>query len=114
MMRTDGGYRGRVARGPARPGRRSAAGRAELRGVLARTRSRVHGLVRRLEGDLPELTPAQLAARQRWQNRWTLPIIVAAVLPLFTAADVNRSVELIVGIGSWLIFLVDLIVQRRI
>ena len=82
--------------------------------MLARTRSRVHGLVARLEGDRPALTPAQLAARQRWQNRWTLPIIVAAVLPLFTAADVNIWVELIVGIGSWLIFLVDMIVQRRI
>ena len=36
------------------------------------------------------------------------------MLPLFTAVDVNRWVEVIVGVGAWLIFLVDLIVQRRI
>ena len=114
-MRTGGGYRGRWPRRRARRRRRRTSERgAEPRGVLARTRSRVHGLLARLEGDRPALTPAQLAARQRWQNRWTLPIIVAAVLPLFTAGDVNVWVELVVGVGSWLIFLVDMIVQRRI
>jgi voltage-gated potassium channel len=82
--------------------------------VFARTRTRVHGLLERLEGDRPPLTRAQREARQRWQDRWTIPIIVAAILPLFTAADVTFAIELVVGLGTWLIFLVDLFVQRRI
>ena len=74
----------------------------------------MHGLLERVEVGRPPLTADQRAARQRWQDRWTIPIILAAVLPLFTAADVQPAVEIVVGVGSWLIFLVDLIVQRRI
>lgn len=82
--------------------------------MFARISSRAHALVQRAEADLPPLTPAQRSRRRRWQDRWTIPIIVAAILPLFTAADVTFAVEVVVGIGTWLIFLVDLIVQRRI
>jgi hypothetical protein len=47
------------------------------------------------------LTPEQLAARERWQHIWTLPIIVAAVVPLFVTSPDARWAQLIVGIGSW-------------
>jgi voltage-gated potassium channel len=60
------------------------------------------------------LTPAQLAARERWQRIWTVPIIVAAAVPLFVTSPDARWVQLGVGIGSWIVFVVDLIVQRRI
>jgi voltage-gated potassium channel len=60
------------------------------------------------------LTPDQEAARGRWQGRWNLPIIVAAVLPLFVTSPQSRVVELVIGIGSWLVFAIDLHVQRRI
>ena len=60
------------------------------------------------------LTPEQLAARERWQPIWTVPIIVAAVVPLFVTSPDTRWVQLGVGIGSWLVFVVDLVVQRRI
>ncbi len=60
------------------------------------------------------LTHDQEAARARWQARWNLPIIVAAVLPLFVTSPQSRVIELVVGVGSWIVFVVDLYVQRRI
>jgi voltage-gated potassium channel len=59
-------------------------------------------------------TREQLQARERWQARWNLPIIVAAVLPLFVTSPKSEWVEVVVGVGSWLVFVVDLVVQRRI
>lgn len=60
------------------------------------------------------LTEAQRAARARWQARWNLPILVAAFLPLFMTSPDTRVVDLVVGLGSWAVFIVDLVVQRRI
>ncbi|MGO9750909.1 MAG: potassium channel family protein [Solirubrobacteraceae bacterium] len=60
------------------------------------------------------LTSEQLQARDRWQARWNLPIILAALLPLFVTSPKSRWVEVAVGIGSWLVFVIDLVVQRRI
>lgn len=60
------------------------------------------------------LTPEQLEARERWQQRWNLPIILAAVIPLFATSPPNRIAALAVGLGSWVVFVVDLYVQRRI
>lgn len=68
---------------------------------------------RRDAGDVP-LTEAQRAARARWQARWNLPIIVAAFLPFFVTSPDTPVATLIVGIGSWVVFIVDLVVQRRI
>lgn len=62
----------------------------------------------------PPLTPEQLHARERWQARWNLPIILAALLPLFVTSPKDGWVEVAVGAGSWLVFVVDLVVQRRI
>jgi len=60
------------------------------------------------------LTDEQLRSRERWQARWNGPIIVAAVLPLFVTSPQSRWVEVGVGVGAWLVFVVDLVVQRRI
>jgi voltage-gated potassium channel len=62
----------------------------------------------------PPLTDAQREARDRWQRRWNLPIIVAAFLPLFLTDPRNLAIEVGVGLGSWVVFVVDLVVQRRI
>lgn len=62
----------------------------------------------------PALTDAQREARDRWQRRWTLPIIVAAFLPLFMTDPQNLAIEVGVGLGSWAVFVADLVVQRRI
>src|SRR6478752_2742670 len=63
---------------------------------------------------MPPLTEAQLRARERWQEIWNLPILLAAFIPLFVTSPKSRAIEIFVGIGSWLVFVVDLIVQLRI
>src|SRR3954447_9033875 len=60
------------------------------------------------------LTAEQLKAIDRWQSRWNLPLILAALLPLFISSPDTRWVEVVVGVGSWLVFVVDLVMQRRI
>jgi voltage-gated potassium channel len=60
------------------------------------------------------LTAEQLQARERWQEHWNLPIILAALVPLFVTSPKYRWVAVVVGLGSWLVFLIDLVVQRRI
>ena len=60
------------------------------------------------------LTPEQLRARDRWQSHWNLPIILAALVPLFVNSPDTRWVQLVVGLGSWIVFVIDLVVQLRI
>jgi voltage-gated potassium channel len=60
------------------------------------------------------LTPEQVKARESWQARWNAPILLAALVPLFVTSPKTRWVQVLVGLGSWLVFLVDLVVQRRI
>jgi voltage-gated potassium channel len=62
----------------------------------------------------PTLTAEQTAARERWQRRWNLPILLAAFVPLFMTSPQSRWVQIGVGVGSWLVFVVDLVVQLRI
>jgi voltage-gated potassium channel len=64
--------------------------------------------------DRTPLTAEQVDERQRWQARWNLPILLAALVPLFVNSPQSRVVQIVVGVGSWLVFLVDLVVQRRI
>jgi voltage-gated potassium channel len=77
-----------------------------MAGRLERARARF--------GRRDDLTAKQAAARERWQRRWNLPILLAAFVPLFVTSPKSRAVELAIGVGSWLVFLVDLVVQRRI
>ena len=76
---------------------------------------RVFGRVReRLAKRDPPLTPDQQAALHRWQARSNLAILLAAIVPLFVISPKSRVTELVVGIGSWLVFAYDLRVRRRI
>ena len=62
----------------------------------------------------PPVTPEQQAARARWQARWNLPILLAAFVPLFLTSPRSQAIAIAVGVGSWIVFVVDLVVQRRI
>ena len=46
------------------------------------------------------LTSEQLQARERWQDRWNLPIILAALVPLFVTSPKAHWVQVTVGLGS--------------
>lgn len=61
-------------------------------------------------GRADELTPEQQAARDRWQRLWNVPILLAAFIPLFVTSPSSRVVEIAIGVGSWLVFLIDLVV----
>src|SRR5215471_2715432 len=76
----------------------------------------MRGLTRRRgrPGRESGLSAQQSAARERWQRRWNLPILLAALVPLFVNSPESRAVQVFIGIGSWLVFMVDLVVQRRI
>jgi voltage-gated potassium channel len=67
-----------------------------------------------MRAPLTPLTEEQVKARERWQARFNVPIIAAAVIPLFVTSPKTRWVQVLVGVGSWLVFVVDLVVQRRI
>jgi voltage-gated potassium channel len=60
------------------------------------------------------LTAEQTKARERWQARWNTPILLAALVPLFVTSPKTRWVQVVVGLGSWVVFVIDLVVQRRI
>src|SRR3954469_6981186 len=60
------------------------------------------------------LSADQLRASERWQSHWNLPLILAALLPLFITSPETRWVEVVVGLGTWVLFVVDLVAQRRI
>jgi len=70
--------------------------------------------VRARFGRADDLTAEQKAARARWERRWNLPILLAAFVPLFVTSPSSRAVAVVIGVGSWLVFLIDLYVQRRI
>lgn len=75
---------------------------------------RLHWRLNRDGERRPPLTSEQLAARERWQQLWNVPILLAAIVPLFATSPPNEIGALVVGLGSWVVFVVDLIVQRRI
>jgi hypothetical protein len=58
---------------------------------------------------LTAVTEEQVKARDRWQARWNIPIFVAAVVPLFFTSPKTRWTQVLVGLGSWLVFVVDLL-----
>jgi len=60
------------------------------------------------------LTDVQMQARERWE-RWFGPaILFAAIVPLFVTSPKTHWVAVAVGFGSWVVFVIDLVVQRRI
>jgi voltage-gated potassium channel len=61
-----------------------------------------------------DLSPEQDRALAAWRHRSNLPILLAAIVPLVVTSPQVRAVSFVVGVGSWLVFLVDLVVHRRI
>lgn len=61
----------------------------------------------------PVLTQEQLDARARWQSVWLLPLMIAAIVPIFITSDDRPVVEIVVAFGSWAIFVIDLVQQMR-
>jgi voltage-gated potassium channel len=43
-----------------------------------------------------------------------LPIVLSAVLPLILAPEPGKPVSLVIGVGSWLVFVFDFIVHERL
>lgn len=77
----------------------------------------MHARLQRIQARLgrpDELSAEQLEARERWGRRWNLPILLAAFIPLFVTSPSSRVAAIVIGVGSWLVFLIDLHVQRRI
>ena len=73
------------------------------------------GRLRKLLADhSPPLTSDQREALEHWRARSNLAILLAAIVPLFVTSPQSRITALVVGIGSWLVFVVDLVVRRRI
>ena len=60
------------------------------------------------------LAAEQLKARKRWESAWNLALFVAAILPFFVTSSKTEWVQVAVGLGSWLVFAIDLVVQLRI
>jgi voltage-gated potassium channel len=56
---------------------------------------------------------ADAAFLKRFDNWMQLPIIVSAILPLIVAPETNGWVGVVVGVTTWLVFLVDYVVQAR-
>jgi hypothetical protein len=48
------------------------------------------------------------------QRTSNVAILLAAFVPLFVNSPKSPAVAIAIGVGSWLAFLVDLVVQRRI
>jgi voltage-gated potassium channel len=57
---------------------------------------------------------AQSAALDRWRAKFNIPILLAALVPLFVTSPQSKWTEIAIGFGSWIVFVVDLVVRRRI
>ena len=66
-----------------------------------------------------ELRPGQPRAErdaaflERYDARMRLPIVAAAILPLIVAPESTGWLGVVIGVGTWLVFLVDYVVQAR-
>ncbi len=58
-------------------------------------------------------TDADAAFLARYDSTMRLPIIVSALLPLIVAPQQGDPVSVVIGIVTWLVFLVDYIVHAR-
>ena len=56
---------------------------------------------------------ADAAFLERFDSIIRLPLIVSAVLPLIVSPEEGNVVSLVIGIVTWLVFLVDYVVHRR-
>ena len=76
--------------------------------------SRCDDRVGGMNGNSERIASTSDGALEAWRARWNLPILLAAIVPLIVTSPQVRAVAIVVGLGSWLVFVVDLIMQRRI
>jgi voltage-gated potassium channel len=50
---------------------------------------------------------------ERFNTRMQLPIIASAILPLVIVPESNGWIGVVVGVVTWLVFLLDYVVQDR-
>ncbi|MFZ0325169.1 MAG: potassium channel family protein [Actinomycetes bacterium] len=63
----------------------------------------------------PDSADERAAVLARWNKMWTPWVIVSAVIPLFGVTDPSQGpVVTIVGVATWLVFLVDLLIHLRL
>lgn len=58
-------------------------------------------------------TPSDAAALRRYDARMSLPIVLAALLPLVIVPTTGDWLGVVVGVTSWVVFLVDFVVHNR-
>jgi len=56
---------------------------------------------------------ADAAFLERFDAAFRLPIIISAVLPLIVAPEPGKVVSIVIGVVTWLVFLVDYVVHLR-
>jgi voltage-gated potassium channel len=56
---------------------------------------------------------ADAAELSRHDKRMELPLILSAVLPLLLVPQNGHPVSIVIGIGSWVVFVYDFVVHRR-
>jgi voltage-gated potassium channel len=57
---------------------------------------------------------ADAAALSRHDRRIELPLVLSALLPLVVVPQTGHPVSVVIGIVSWLVFLYDFVVHRRL
>jgi len=63
------------------------------------------------QGEPP--SDADAAFLEHFDSAFRLPIIISAVLPLIVAPEQGNVVSLVIGVVTWLVFLVDYVVHLR-
>ena len=58
-------------------------------------------------------TDADAAFLERFDSDFRIPLIVSAILPLIVAPQTGNWVSLVIGVVTWLVFLVDYVVHLR-
>ena len=58
-------------------------------------------------------TPEDAAYLERFDAAFRVPIIISAVLPLIVAPEPGKVVSAVIGVVTWLVFVVDYVVHRR-
>jgi voltage-gated potassium channel len=59
-------------------------------------------------------SPQAAARLETYERRIRVPIVLSAVLPLLLVPEPGHPVAVVVGIGTWLVFLVDFVVHTRL
>src|SRR6478609_4314285 len=54
------------------------------------------------------------AALARYDKRAPIPLVLSAVLPLIVAPQPGNPVSVVIGVLSWLVFVIDFVVHERL